>query len=1042
MVYQVDDSLDRLNSNVNYNLASHLYGEVYTEFCEELNIDCSYKSEQQTIDTLKSFNRPIFSMFNLNCRSLSSCFSQLLTIIDNFKANNVEPIYFTLQETWVRPNHNLNFIQIDGYNFHSKPRPQGRGGGVGTYIKSNFKVVELFPEFYEQNSFESLILKANYNNFKFISVNIYRTPSEETIPLFLEKLLDLLDKLDDFNCPVFIAGDLNINVFLSVLPNSNASQLMDNFIAYGYLNLILRATRIQNHSYSLIDLMLCKDFVQNLASSIVMPTDLSDHYLTILSFFENSFKSNKKSNDLNKRKLNDENLESLNNALNSVDWTIVTSTQDVNLAYERFLVIFKDLYNLHCPLVTIRQNKKYIPQQKYMNTHLLKCKEFKDMLFRTKTNFPSIANKERYNRYRNEYFRSVRRAKKIYYQGQIKKVGKDGRKLWGVLREVLGVSKHSKEMDYLEIGDNRITDKVEIANKFNEHFSSLGRKLTPEIPTTDKHFSDFLPPRIEQSLFIGPLSQLKTFEIITNIKPKASKDIDEFSMKLLIRTAAPISVPLCHIYNTSISTGTFPDLMKISKSVIIYKSGPISELESYRGVSMICSFSKPLERYIYSEIYDFLEEQSFFSPRQYGFRKNYSTCHNVLNMLNLVSQAFIDKKVCSVVLLDIRKAFDLVDREILLSKLSHYGIRGTLLDWFRSYFDGRAQRVYFGGEYSTTLEDIVIGVLQGSCLGVLLFIIYINDLEASCREALFNLFCDDTLLFLASKTFRELVDKLNEVLPMAVSWYNSNKLLINSLKTKVIIFKSPRQNINENDLELLEQFPVFIDGNSYGENNQEKITKLEPIDFNGDNGRERWAKHLGVLLDDKVSFKFHFGELQKKLQKAIYSLRVMRHLLDKRHLKLLYFAYCHSLLDFSIILFTGITESMATMIKKMQKKCVRIISNSAATAPSAVLFKQLGILPYAELRDYNIMLFMHKYQHGAQPEIFDGQWTFRHQIHNYNTRGRDEFNVDTATKAFLFKSPLIQFPLIYNSLPNEIKNIRDFKQFKKKVFAYQLNKIT
>ena len=1019
-----------------------MYGEVYSEFSDELNVQCNYRSEQQAIEILKSFDRPTFSMFNLNCRSLSSCFNELLSIVDNFKEHNIEPICFTVQETWVRPNHNLNFIQIEGYDFYSKPRPQGRGGGVGTYVKSNFKVVELFQDFYEQSIFESIILKATYNNFKFISVNIYRTPGEEFIQAFFNKLVDLLDKLEDFNCPVFLSGDLNINVFLSVLPNSTASQLMDNFITYGYLNLILRATRIHNHSYSLIDLMLCKDFVQNLASSIVMPTDLSDHYLTILTFYENSFKNNKKSKDFTRRKVNDENLESLNNALNNVDWNLVTSSQDVNVAYERFLVIFKELYNLHCPLVTVKQNKKYIPQEKYMNNHLLKCREFKDKLFRIMTNFPSNENTDRYKRYRNEYYRSVRRAKKIYYQGQIREVGKDGRKLWGVLREVLGVSKHSKEMDYLEIGNTRITDKVEIANRFNEHFSSLGTNLTPEIPTTDRHYTDFLPPRIEQSLFIGPLSQQKTFEIITNIKPKSSKDIDDFSMKLLIRTAAPISVPLCHIYNTSISTGRFPDLMKISKSVIIYKSGPISELESYRGVSMICSFSKPLERYIYSSIYDFLEEHSFFSQRQYGFRKNYSTSHNVLNMMNLVTQTFIEGKVCSVVLLDIRKAFDLVDREILLNKLRHYGIRGTLLDWFKSYFDGRAQRVYFGGEFSTSLEDIVIGVLQGSCLGVLLFIIYINDLEASCREALFNLFCDDTLLFLASNTFRELVDKLNEVLPMAVSWYNSNKLLINSKKTKVIVFKSPRQNINENDMELLQQFPVFIDGNNYGETNQEKIVKLDPIDFNGDYGREKWARHLGVLIDDRVSFKYHFGELQKKLQKAIYSLRVMRHLLDKRHLKLLYFAYCHSLLDFSIILFTGITEAMATMIKKMQKKCVRIICNVSATAPSAVLFKQLGILPYAELRDYNIMLFMHKYLHGSQPEIFEGQWTFRHQVHNYNTRARTDFNVDTATRAFLFKSPLIQFPLIFNSLPNEIKNIRDFKQFKKKVFAYQLNKIS
>ena len=1031
-----------MNNNLNYNLASHLYGELYHEFNSELNVNCEYATETQTIEKLKSFDRPIFTLFNLNCRSLTSCFSDLLSTIDHFKEKNVEPSIFFIQETWLNPNSNLNFVQIDGYDLFSKPRPLGRGGGVATYVKSSFKVVELFSEFFEQNIFESLVLKVNYNNFRFICVNIYRPPGDETIANFLDKLVNLLERLDDFNCPVFLAGDLNINLFSSVLPNSNASQLLDNFIMYGYLNLILRATRVQNFSYSLIDLMVCKDFVQNLACSIVMPTDFSDHYLTLLSFYENSFKPNKKQKNFSKRLLNDETYEAFTDALHNVDWNLVTSTNDVNIAYERFLVIFKQLYDQFCPIVNVRNNKNFIPQQPFMNTYLLRCKSFKNYLYRIKANNPTEENKIRYNNYRNEYFRSVRRAKKNYYQGKIKEAGKDGKRLWGVLREVLGVKKHSKEMDYLEIGDERIYDKVEIANKFNEHFSSLGRKLTPEIPKTDRHFSDFLPPRIEQSLFIQPLTALKTFELITNIKPKESKDIDNLSMKLLIRTAAPISVPLCHIYNCSISSGVFPDLMKVSKSVIIYKSGPISLLESYRGVSMICSFSKPLERYVYSSVYDFLDEKNFFSNRQFGFRKHYNTTHNVLNMMNMVTESFMNKKVCSVVLLDIRKAFDLVDREILLSKLYHYGIRGVLLDWFKSYFNGRAQKVYFSGEYSTTLEDIVIGILQGSCLGVLLFIIFINDLEASCREAIFNLFCDDTLLYLASENFRSLIEKLNEVLPMAVSWYNANNLLINSLKTKVIIFKSPRQTLSNTDLELLQQFPVFIDGNDYGETDQNKIVKLEPIDSNGEYGREKWARHLGILIDEKNTFKFHFGELQKRLQRAVYSLRIMKNILDQRHLKLLYFSYCHSLIDYSCILFTGINDSIVGMIKKIQKKCVRIITHSSATAPSAPLFKQLQILPYAELRDYNIMLFMHKYLHGNQPEVFNGQWTYRNQIHTYNTRRRDDFNVDIATKAYIFKSPLIQFPMVFNSLPEQIKSIRDFKVFKRRVFNYQLNKIT
>ena len=142
--------------------------------------------------------------------------SDLLSTIDQFKEKNVEPSIFFIQETWLNPNSNLNFVQIDGYDLFSKPRPLGRGGGVATYVKSSFKVVELFSEFFEQNIFESLVLKVNYNNFRFICVNIYRPPGDETIANFLDKLVNLLERLDDFNYPVFLAGDLNINLFSSV----------------------------------------------------------------------------------------------------------------------------------------------------------------------------------------------------------------------------------------------------------------------------------------------------------------------------------------------------------------------------------------------------------------------------------------------------------------------------------------------------------------------------------------------------------------------------------------------------------------------------------------------------------------------------------------------------------------------------------------------------------------------------------------------------------------------------------------------------------
>ncbi len=594
MVYQVDETIDRLNDNPNYNITSHIYGNIFNDFSEELNVESFYVDEKNAINKIKSLNKPVFTLFNLNCRSINSCFIELSTSINAYRNSGVEPAVINLQESWLQSNSNLNLIQLNGYDLFSKTRGQGRGGGVCTYVQSRFKVEELFPDFFVQSIFECLILKITYSNFKGIIVNLYRSPGDDNVQLFFEKLLDLFDKLDGYACPIFLSGDLNLNLFQSVVSGSPPSQLLDNLIIYGYINITLRSTRMQNYSHSLLDLICCKNFIQSLALSMIVPTDLSDHFLTIGVFFEDNFKPAKKPKNFSKRLLSDANYDSFCDALTDTDWSVVTNIDNVDLAYAKFLEVFITLYNIHCPKVTIRNNKNFVPQEPYINNYILKCKQFKNLLYRIKCSDPSEFNCNRYNRYRNEYFRSIRRAKKNYYQNQIRSAGRDGRKVWSVLREVLGVKKHTKTMDYLEVGDRKITDQQEIANHFNHFFSNLGANLTPDIPTTNKSFRDFLPPRIEDSIFIPPLSLQKTFELITSIRPKESRDYFDISMKLLCRTAGPITAPLQYIYNLSISSGCFPDMMKVSKVVLVYKSGPISLVEAYRGVSMISSFSKPL----------------------------------------------------------------------------------------------------------------------------------------------------------------------------------------------------------------------------------------------------------------------------------------------------------------------------------------------------------------------------------------------------------------------------------------------------------------
>ena len=1027
---------------MNYDITSILYDDTFREYSSDYNIKCDYIDIDSLFNKFKNTNEQLFKIFSINIQSLNSKIQQLRNLIETASLEGVGPSVIAVQETWLSQDSNTDSLSLINYNFISTPRPEGRGGGVGLFIHSKYQTKVLFPNFFVPHIFETMCVKVTLGSFKALIVNVYRPPhrNPEDLESFFNILGDFLDVIDDSNLPVFIVGDYNLNLFTTYDVLGPASRFFNLMVSNGYLSLTLRATRVHNFSYSLIDSIFCKDFLDNFVDSHVIVTDLSDHFVLSSSFSHIIPKPPKKPQYFEKRFLEEANIDNLNYELSIQNWDEVLSTEDVDLAYAKFFSIFFNLYNSCCPKDKIRNNRRTMPQSPWMSNHLLLCNRFRDKLYRKSLSYPTEENKDRYSTYRNNYQRTCRERKRIYYQSELEKAGKDGRKVWQVLREVMGKSKYSSDLEYLEINGAKIENKKEIANAFNSHFAKLGENLTPEIPQTSKDFRDYLPPPINDSIFIPPLDELQVFNIITSCRPKTAKDVNDVSCKLLIQCAANLVRPLTHIYNLSFSQGIFPSGMKVSKNVVVYKSGPLTSLDSWRGVSIINTFSKPLERIMYKSLYEFLDERSFFSTRQFGFRPGLSTAHNVLDLVNRITAALSEKKVCAGILIDIKKCFDLVDRNILLKKLEHYGCRGVVLRWFESYFEGRSQQVAFGGEFSDVLS-ILIGVLQGSTLGVLLFLIVVNDLDSATRDALLSLFADDTFCLLTADNIRDLFIKIENTLPQITEWYNSNKLIINSKKTKVILFQSPRQNFTEEEKNLIKQFPVFINSNHEGENLPEKIQKLDHITFSNSNPGEQAARHLGIQIDEKLSFKVHFNLMHKRILKIVYSLRQMRHILDSQHLKLLYFAYIKSVLNYCLIVFTAVPNILLEPILKLQKECCRLIAKKPRRFPSNILFKQLEILPIRKQMEYEVFLFMYKYKNNMQPRVFDGVWNTRDTIHDYETRFRNNFIVDQANRNFIFNSPLHFFPRLWNTLPENLKTIPTFLEFKRKAFYFVLNSI-
>jgi len=340
-------------------------------------------------------------------------------------------------------------------------------------------------------------------------------------------------------------------------------------------------------------------------------------------------------------------------------------------------------------------------------------------------------------------------------------------------------------------------DDILKANYFNVFFANVGVRTAQLIPTSNFSYREFLPPSCPNSLFLDPIGVDTFADFTLSIKPKLSSDINGLNMKFIQSIIHEIKVPLTFIFNLSIESGTFSDRLKTSKCIPIYKNkGDKTLLDNYRLVCLVDNFSKPFEKIMCSRLIDFLDESDFFSDSQFGFRKKLSTKHAVLAIINFITKNINENKFVLGVFIDVMKAFDSVDHEILFNKLENAGIRGIVLSWFKSYFKNRMQRVFLNNVFSDNLCKIVLGVLQGSILGVILFLIMINDIN-NASPNLFNIiFADDLNSLAEDLTLEGVIEKANVGLDKLLSWYSANKFAIHPNKSKCMIFTKSNRSIN------------------------------------------------------------------------------------------------------------------------------------------------------------------------------------------------------------------------------------------------------
>ena len=977
---------------------------------EQTNINFGTSS---SIDNWKVFNKRGLHLIHLNINSLLSKIDELRAIAKKSRAAVIGITESKLDESVTDGE-----INIDGYEVIRSDRNR-HGGGVACYIRND---ISFNPRGNFSSEVENIFLEMLLPKTKPILIGIlYRPPDQSK---FLDKLSTAISETDNFDAQeVYILGDLNINLINNQkhTPNNGIKRYKEFCSLNGLKQLLTLPTRITKTSTSLLDHVLTNS-ADRVSQFGVVDTGLSDHQLIYCTRKITRTKTNVHKY-IKTRSLKNYSQTLFLDKLRKVNFPDYSNFKDINNAYSDFTEKVTSVIDEIAPIKEIRVKNN---SQDWFDAEINEEIERRDKSLAKFKKSRLHSDNESYKKARNKVQRMIKDKKKNFFTGKLNEnIGKP-KELWKSLKSLgLPSKKSSCSTICLEKDGILSFDPKANAEIFKDFYSNLANDLVKKLPNPpNKYGKDAVKKYYENLNLVGksfsfePVAYTSVLKLLQQLNPHKSAGIDNLTGKFLKEGGPVLASPITNLINLSISLSSFPDDCKIAKLKPLYKKEAKTKPKNYRPISLLPLISKIIERIIHDQTQVFLDENKILFTYQSGFRKHYSTDTCLSYLTDRVRNGFEKGSLTGMILIDLQKAFDTIDHKILTEKMSCLGFAESTIRWYKSYLTNRCFIVNVGNDFSSP-GKLLCGVPQGSILGPLLFLLYVNDMPQAVNSDLL-LYADDTCLIYTGKDINTIEEQLNTDFSSLCDWFVDNKLSVHfgEEKTKSILFGTKRQLKNQRDLDL-----------RYGDlkiKQHSKVTYLGCILDNDLSGESMAAKVLR-LVNNRLKF------LYRKQKFLTLSLR-----------RLLCNALIQPHYDYACSAwYPSLNKRLSKKIQTSQNKCIRYCLNPDNRAHVGIdEFIKINWLPtkerVAQCICVNIFKFFNKMSPQYMSEIF-------HPSHSrYNTR-MATLKLDLPFRQSCPGQKTISYlgPNIWNNLAAETKLRRSVNSFKhdiKKLFFDKLKK--